>query len=42
MGELTPGAHVLSDHRSLHGPAGRTDAHQAAGGSVRRETGEFD
>lgn len=40
MGELSPVACVLPDHGSVHGPARWTDAHQTAGGSVRRETGE--
>lgn len=39
MGELPPVQSLLSDHRPLHGPEGWTDAHQAAGGPVRRTTG---
>lgn len=39
MGELPPVQSFLSDHRPLHGPEGRTHAHQAAGGPVGRETG---
>lgn len=40
MGELAPGARVLPDHGSVHGSPGWTDAHQTAGGVVRREAGE--
>lgn len=41
MGELPPVPGVLQDHGPLHGPEGRPDADQAAGGPFRRETGEF-
>ena len=39
VGELSPVQSVLQDHRPLHGPEGRTHAHQAAGGPVRGEAG---
>lgn len=41
MGQLSPVQGLLQDHRSLRGPEGRTDAHQTAGGPVRRETGTW-
>ena len=40
MGKLAPGARVLPHHRPLQGPAGRADAHQAAGGALRRDAGK--
>lgn len=40
MGELPPGSSVLPHQRSLQGPAGRTHAHQTAGGALRRDAGK--
>lgn len=39
MGELPPIQSLLSHYRPLHGPEGWTNAHQAAGGPVRRAAG---
>lgn len=41
MGQLTSGTGLLPHYRPLHGPTGWTHAHQAPGGSLGREAGEF-
>lgn len=41
MGQLTPGTGLLPHYRPVHGPTGWTYAHQAPGGALWREAGEF-